>query len=131
MTVIQVSQREFSRLRVMIDVLDGRLTVSAAGDLMGIGRRQVFRLRRAFQTDGALGLLSKKRGRPSNRRHGLSFRHAVLNLVREHYADFGPTLAAEKLAERHDLRVGVETRRQWMTAEGLWRDRRHRLPSPH
>jgi hypothetical protein len=54
-----------------------------------------------------------------------------MDLVREHYADFGPTLAAEKLAERHNLRLGVETLRQWMIAEGLWIDRRHRLPSPH
>ena len=49
MTVIQVSQREFSRLRIMVDVSDGRLTVAAAGELMGVGRRQVFRLCRAFK----------------------------------------------------------------------------------
>jgi hypothetical protein len=55
----------------------------------------------------------------------------VLGLVREYYTDFGPTLAAEKLTERHGLRIGVETLRQWMIADGLWIDRRHRLPSPH
>ena len=131
MTVIQVSQREFSRLRIMVDVSDGRLTVAAAGELMGVGRRQVFRLCRAFQTAGPSGLLSKKRGRPSNRRHGETLRRTVIALVREHYTDFGPTLAAEKLAERHKLRLGVETLRQWMIADGLWTDRRHRLPSPH
>jgi Helix-turn-helix domain len=131
MTVIQVSQRELSRLRVMIDLSDGRLTARAAGELMGIGRRQVYRLRRAFEAAGPSGLLSKKRGRPSNRRYGASFRRAVMDLVREHYADFGPTLAAEKLGERHHLRLGVETLRQWMIADGLWIDRRHRLPSPH
>jgi hypothetical protein len=48
MTVIQMSDRELSRLRVMIDLGDGRLTLEAAGTLMGIGRRQVFRLCRAF-----------------------------------------------------------------------------------
>jgi hypothetical protein len=31
--------------------------------------------------------------------------------VRERYADFGPTFAAEKLAERHDLKVPRETLR--------------------
>ncbi len=51
--------------------------------------------------------------------------------MREHYPDFGPTLAAEKLTARHGLRLGVETLRQWMIADGLWVDRRHRLPSPH
>ena len=37
----------------------------------------------------------------------------------------------EKLSARHGLRLGVETLRQWMMADGLWVDRRHRLPSPH
>ena len=55
----------------------------------------------------------------------------VLTLVREHYPDFGPTLAVEKLAARQGLHMGVETLRQWMMSDGLWKDRRHRLPSPH
>lgn len=131
MTVMQMSDAELSRLRVMIDLLDGRLTVEAAGMLMGVGRRQVFRLRRGFAADGASALVSRKRGRPSNRRHGAAFRGTVMGLVREHYADFGPTLAAAKLAARHGLRLGVETLRQWMIVDGLWTDRRHRLPSPH
>ncbi|MBV8574716.1 MAG: ISNCY family transposase [Acetobacteraceae bacterium] len=114
--------------------------MDAAAELMGVGRRQVFRLRRAFQvfrlrrafeTAGATGLVSKKRGHPSNREHGKTFRRTVLDLIREHYVDFGPTLAAEKLATRHGLHLGVETLRQWMIAAGLWIDRRHRLPSPH
>jgi hypothetical protein len=98
---------------------------------LGLGRRQVFRLRRAFAARGPSALASGKRGRPSNRKHGESFRRTVLTFVREHYGDFGPTLAAEKLAERHGLKLGVETPRQWMIADGLWIDRRHRLPFPH
>jgi hypothetical protein len=131
MTVIQMSDRELSRLRVMVDLADGRLTVDAAATLMGLGRRQIHRLRRAFSADGPAGLASRKRGRPSNRRRGEVFRATVLSLVREHYVDFGPTLAAEKLIARHGLRIGVETLRQWMMVEGLWVDRCHKLPSPH
>jgi hypothetical protein len=131
MAVIQMSDRELTRLRVMVDLLDDRITVEAAATLMRLGRRQVFRLRRAFETDGPSALASRKRGRPSNRKHGEALRGAVLALVRERYIDFGPTLAAEKLAECHGLTIGVETLRQWMMADGLWIDRRHRLPSPH
>ena len=131
MAVVQMSDREVSRLRVMIDLVDGRLTIDAAAQLMAVGRRQVWRLRRAFEAAGPPGLVSKRRGRPSNHQHGAAFRRAVLALVRDRYVDFGPTFAAEKLAARHDLRLGVETLRQWMIAEGLWIDRRHRLPSPH
>ena len=117
--VIQMSDRELTRLRVMIDLADDRLTVDAAAILMGLGRRQIYRLRRVFSADGAAGLASRKRGRASNRKRGETFRATVLSLVREHYIDFGPTLAAEKLIARHGLRIGVETLRQWMMAEGL------------
>ena len=107
--VIQMSDRELTRLRVMIDLADDRLTVDAAATLMGLGRRQIYRLRRAFSADAPAGLASRKRGRPSNRKRGETFRATVLSLVREHYIDFGPTLAAEKLIARHGLRIGVET----------------------
>ena len=54
-----------------------------------------------------------------------------MRLVRERYRDFGPTLAAEKLAAVHGCTISRETLRQWMIAEELWVERRHRLPSPH
>jgi hypothetical protein len=56
MAVIQMSDRDLARLRMLIDLVDGRLTLDAAGDLMGLGRRQVFRLRRAFAADGPSAL---------------------------------------------------------------------------
>lgn len=49
-----------------------------------------------------------------------SLKLRVLKLIRENYSDFGPTLAAEKLRERHDIRLSIETVRNWMTSEGLW-----------
>jgi hypothetical protein len=59
------------------------------------------------------------------------FRNAVLDLVRTYYRDFGPTLACEKLVERHQLSVSKETLRQWMTAAGLWTSRRERKRQLH
>src|SRR5664279_6380405 len=58
-------------------------------------------------------------------------RTLALSIVRERYADFGPTFAVEKLAELHGCSVSRETLRGWMIADGLWVDRRHRLASPH
>ena len=110
---------------------DAQLTVAAAAALLGLRRHQVLRLRQVPATAGPTGLVSRKRGRPSNDRRGATFCRTVLALVREQYADFVTTLAAEKLAERLGLRLGVETLRQWMIAEELWIDRRHSLPSPH
>ncbi len=58
-------------------------------------------------------------------------REAALAAIRERYADFGPTLAAEKLAEVHDLRLGRETVRRWMAGAGLWVPRKEHGPRVH
>ena len=78
-----MGDRELTRLRVMVDLADGRLTVDAAAALMRIGRRQVDRLRSAFAANGPAALASRKRGRPSNRKHGDAFRRTALTLLRE------------------------------------------------
>jgi len=110
MTVMTMSGEEFSRLQVMIDLADDRLTVDAASELLGLGRRQTYRLLDAFRAQGPGGLISRQRGRRSNRAYGPAFRRSVLWLVGDRYRDFGPTLAAEKLAQ-DGLNVGVETLR--------------------
>ncbi len=79
----------------------------------------MFRLLRGFREKGAVSLVSKRRGRPSNRRLPDAVRQLATALVRTHYADFGPTLAAEKLAKRHGWRMSRETLRGWMIADGL------------
>jgi hypothetical protein len=126
-----MSKQEFSRLDVLLRVLSGRLRVTDACVLIGLQRRQVFRLLRGLKQDGAASLLSKRRGKPSNHRLPDEVRTLALSIVRDRYADFGPTLAAKKLAEHHGCAVSRETLRGWMIADGLWQDRRHRLPSPH
>ncbi len=55
----------------------------------------------------------------------------VLSLLHDNYSDFGPTLAAEKLRERHNITVSVETLRKWMTADGLWVPYSRRKPRVH
>src|SRR5260221_10551872 len=131
MTVITMSHNELTRLRVLIDVADGRLSVADATGLIGVGRRQIYRLLHAFRTDGPDGLLISRKREPSNRALGPVFRETVLSIVRERYADFGPTLAAEKLSELHGLDLGVETLRQWMIGAGLWVRRKDRLKRVH
>jgi hypothetical protein len=52
---------------------------------------------RDLKANGAASLLSKRRGKPSNHRLPAEVRTLAVTIVRERYADFGPTLAAEKL----------------------------------
>jgi len=79
-----------------------------------------------FRKDGASGLQHKARGKPSNNRIHDARRSYALDLVREKYADFGPTLASEMLEAHHDFKVSRETLRKWMQEDGLWLSRKQR-----
>src|SRR3954466_626167 len=131
MTVIAMSRTEIDRMHVLRDMVTGRITANEAAQLMRLTRRQVFRLAKAYRERGPSALVSTRRGKPSNRSYPAALRTEALGLITANYADFGPTLACEKLAERHGIHLGVETARQWMLADGLWRDRRQRLKPVH
>ncbi len=131
MTVLSMSGTEIDRLHVLRDVIGERISAREAAQLMRMTPRQVFRLLQVYRADGPSALLSKRRGKPSNRSYPPVVRTEALALIRANYSDFGPTLAAEKLSERHGLRLGVETVRRWMLAERLWKDRRQRLKPVH
>ncbi|MEM5406399.1 hypothetical protein VSR83_41670, partial [Paraburkholderia unamae] len=77
---------------------------------------------------GPSGVASGRRGQPGNRKldEGLALR--ALMIIRERYADFGPTLACEKLGECHGIRLAKETVRRWMRDAGLWIPRAQRPP---
>jgi Winged helix-turn helix len=126
-----MSDKELARLEVLRDLTSGQLTASAAAELLGLERRQVLRLSKAYHDQGATALISKKRGRPSNRQTPPSLKVHALTVIRERYADFGPTLAAEKLRELHGIFIGRETLRIWMLEAGLWADRQKRRGRVH
>jgi transposase len=130
-TVLSVSDAELRRLEVLRDVDRGGLPVSVAAQLLGRSERQVWRLLKAFRVAGVSGLISRKRGRPSSRKTAAAVRAAALWIVRQNYADFGPTLAAEKLAGEHGFSFSSETLRKWMIADGLWLDRKQRQKRVH
>jgi hypothetical protein len=121
-----MSDAELSKFEVLRDVDAERLPVRAAAGVLGLSERQVWRLLKAYRLRGADGIISKKRGRPSNRKTPADVRQAAIDIIKARYPDFGPTLAAEKLLELHDITVSRETLRAWMIAEGLWDARARR-----
>lgn len=98
--------------------MTGRLRMG----LIAMSERDLQRIRKTC----AASIRHKTIGRPSNNRIGDGVRDYAVALIRERYADFGPTLAAEKLAERDGLTVSRETLRQWMTQADLWLSRKQR-----
>src|SRR5438874_12178062 len=118
MGTLELSRKERSRLEVFARVREGALSVSKAAGLLGLSVRQARRAWKRYRESGDAGLMHGLRGRASNRKADAATREAALALYRERYADFGPTLAAEKLAaDGHEVRA--ETLRLWLKAEGL------------
>lgn len=126
--LVTISMNELRRVKIIESVVEGRLSGVRAAEQLGLSERQVSRLRRRFEAAGAAGLVSARRGRPGNRQFSVSLRARVIAIIRERYADFGPTLAREKLHECHGIGLSVETVRAVMMAAGLWIPRKDRPP---
>jgi transposase len=126
-----MSQREVERVSIIEQVIRKQLKQGQAGKLLRVSPRQIRRMVSAYRREGAAGLVSKRRGRASNRRGDEQNKADALQLVRTHYPDFGPTLVAEKLCERHGLSVNKETLRQWMIVDGLWHEKRRKKAKVH
>ena len=122
---IEMNQRERDVLKVMSLVLTKERTQAEAGRLLDYCVRQIRRIQRKVEKEGDRGVIHRLRGQPSNRRIDTELRHQVIEVYREDYKGFGPTLASEKLSER-GIRVSDETLRNWLLEEGLWKGRRRR-----
>lgn len=88
MTLVTMSKEEFSRVAALQDLQAGRLGVGEVAALLGVTRRQVFRLQKAFLAEGPAALASRLRGKPGNWRAPDDIRRQVLAIIRERYADF-------------------------------------------
>ena len=128
---ITMSQKELDRMHVIQQTVERRGGQVVAARQLGVSVRQIKRLVRRYRQHGAPGLVSSRRGRPSPREMAPERRGQILDVVRRHYADFGPTLACEKLAEQHGLVVSREPLRQWLITAGLWEPKRRRARRGH
>ena len=126
-----MSDKEITRLEVMQRLKDKRLTQKEAARMLKLSIRQIKRLYRAYSTQGAKGLISGRRGKESNHRLDAQVIQQATDLIYQHYRDFGPTLAHEKLVEVHRLKLSDESVRRVMIEEGIWKPRRAKKPSTH
>jgi transposase len=119
-----MSNKEMKRIEVMQRLEEKRMSQKEAARILRISVRHVKRLLRAYRRSGAEGLVYKRRGRPSNNQLKVDVKQQAIDLIYSQYHDFGPTLAHEKLTERHGLELSRETVRKLMIAEGIWKPKR-------
>ena len=130
-----MSHKETERLSVIERAASGRMTQVQAAMEIGVCERHLRRLLHGYRRHGVRALISRRRGAVANNRLPASARRRALELIREHYPDFGPTFAHEKLRLHHGREFArdfsSETLRRWMIEDGLWRRRRRRPARVH
>jgi transposase len=126
MELLIMSQSESTRLRVLQEVRDRVRTRAQAGIELGLSERQLRRLLRRVEAEGAEAIISKRRGRPPNNRLADDVRATILARCRAEYRGFGPTFLAEVLRERDDIAVSREWLRALLVENGLWKSTRRK-----
>jgi hypothetical protein len=125
MEILRMSWKERARLVVMKQVQEDELKLIEASEVLGLSYRQAKRVWSRYELQGDLGLVHAARGKPGKRAKPAELKARILVRYDERYPDFGPTLAAEYLAEE-GLEVDHETLRRWLLAQGKPRMRRRR-----
>ncbi len=124
-----MSVKELRRVSVIRQTREKKLTQVKAGTLLGLTPRHTRRLIKRVEQASDHGLAHRGRGKPSNRRIPETVKTKGLKLYAQRYGDFGPTLAAEKLAEYHGITISAETMRGWLRDAGI--DHFTRRKRPH
>jgi Helix-turn-helix domain len=122
---------EASRLEVMKRKERKEISLKKASEEIGLSYKQTKRIWKRYLSKGPAGLLSKKRGKISNNQLCEKLKEEAVSIIKYKYFDYGPTLAREKLEEKHNLRLGKETLRQLMIKEGLWKAKKTKHKKVH
>lgn len=133
MTGLTMSRKELDRVGVFGQHKAGTLTKQEVAVQLRLSLRQVKRIWRSYKQSGydPASLVHGLRGRASSRRFDTALSARAVELVQTKYPDFGPTFAAEKLADEHGLTIGRETLRRALTVAGLWVPNQRHRPVAH
>ena len=132
-------ERAMKVQEVILRALAKKITWWQAGEILGVGERQMRRWRERYQKIGYDGLLDRRRGQPSPKRVPIKTVEKVLGLYRERYFDFSVRHFHEKLREEHKIELSYTWVKLALQGAGLvarepqrrvHRRRRERRPLP-
>ncbi len=127
-----MTQADRDRLVTLRKAKKRLITQLQAAEDLGLSVRQVKRLVSALKKRGDKAVIHGLRGKPSNQRIAKSVEEEAMQILSaDLYKGFGPTLASEYLADKHDIEVSKETLRQWMIRAKLWRAKEEKVKAVH
>jgi transposase len=100
---VTLTPRQQHRLAVLNRLVAGHCTASEAAQLLGLSERTIWRLKAAYERQGAAALVHGNRDRPKSWALPEDLRDRVRTLVAERYADCNDTHITELLAREHEI----------------------------
>lgn len=118
---ILVSGKDLKRLRVIEEVLKKTMTQIEAAEKLELCVRQVRRLVRKAERDGAKGIIHGLKGKPGNRAMSEDLKNQVLDIWQRKYrhAHLNFSHFTEKLNEEEGVKIGRESVRRILRAHGV------------
>ncbi|PCJ18234.1 MAG: hypothetical protein COB02_11645 [Candidatus Cloacimonadota bacterium] len=83
--IIAMSKKELHRVEMIQRMIDRHLYEKDVAYQLELSVRQIRRLKKKYLSDGAKGIISKKRGKTSNNKYSDSFKDLALTYIREYY----------------------------------------------
>lgn len=121
-----MSRREIGQINIFEKLKEKKMKQKEAAKILNLSTRQIKRKLKVYRIHGEISLVNKSRGKPGNHRHSDEFWTEVITLIKDKYADFGPTFASEKLLENHNKKINRESLRLRMIHEELWKTKRRK-----
>jgi hypothetical protein len=125
----QLTPKEQEKSEVLRNAITGKITNNQAAKQLGLSVRQVQRVKARIRRDGIVGIVHGLKRKPGNHRLSCDTKDQAIRLIKNQYADFKPTFAAEKLAENHEIHISPETARLWMIEKDIWKMRKQKRPA--
>src|SRR6266852_6977756 len=125
---IVLNTTEQRRIVVINHLASGALVNAEAAELLGISKRQLQRLHKAYSEKGVAGLVHGNRGRAAHNTIDAATAARVVELAKDKYRGFNHQHLTEMLAENDGIELSRPTVRRILLEAGISSPRRRRAP---
>jgi len=129
---LNMTQKQINRYHVIMDSLEGNLTVAAAAEALGVSERQMTRLRNGVKEEGAAFLIHKNKGRSPAHSVTEEDKQSIVELYcGEKYEGANFLHFSELLAEHENISLSRPTVHRVLKAAGIESPKKRRRYKPH
>lgn len=129
--LLEMNKKERERLKAIIRLEEKTLDQKTAAKQLGIGVRQLQRLLVNYRKHSEKALISKQRGKKSNRSLSDDLKKEVIEVILQNYPDFGPTFAHEKIIENYKINLSISSVRNIMVENKIWSPKKTKALKVH